>query len=864
MRISSAFLIALVSAILASAGIVRAQVVVPVPQVSPLPLVIATPRPVPYEFFVRDMQRQNGLFNVLTHDHDVYLELNADQLGKTYLMATTIAGGIGGYGLAPGQYAGEHVIRFQRVGFRLLLIERNPHFVAKPNTPEATSLAASVGDSIWMALPIVAEDEKTKRIVISAAPFINDLDNIGQFLSLPRGGLLGSNSYRVDPSRSYFEWAKSFPQNVNLLATMTFAGRGSAGTSSADPSSLLMRIHYSFVALPENDAYLPRSADDRVGYFETVRKDFSQNGSADPYLRYVDRWDLNKGPIVFYLTDEIPARYKATIRSAILRWNAAFAGAGYPRAVAVRDQPKDPAWDPEDIRYSTVRWASNDQPDFTAEGQGLVNPFTGEIFRATVILDGEAIRAMQRGYVARVTSTLDQDQSYQINTAANAAYALTSLQLQPGGLSAAQRERYVQDIVASIVLHETGHAFGLRHNFAGSTLYSAQQLRSGKFTARHGISASVMDYLPVNLWPKGTSSGAPFQLQPGPYDYWAIKYGYQRLPAKTTQAEFPYLKAIADESTRPEYAYGTDEDAVAPNGYDPHIQQMDLSNDPLGFDNAQLRLLRRDIAVLDARYPRDDRSFVEERNAFDTLLGQYRLSALLATRYVAGYYTSRAHRGQRGARPPFRPVSRSEERRAFDVLAQNVLSANTFRFPPKLLNDLGAARYDVWGEPDPYRAPQEDAITDRVDEVQATVLYSLFSVAVMNRLIESQARVINPRDTMSLHDLFAWSTDAIWDSLGNPNLRSVDQFHRMLQRNYTDLLTEMIVLNGPVKRSFFGFVFKLPPIEAQELARYELEGLLPRLEAGARNSRLDVATRAHFSDMAQRIGAALKAQETRG
>lgn len=863
MRTYRLFITAFAAFVLANALPGRAQVIIsPVP-VPAVPTAVVTPRPVPYALFVKGMERQNGLFNVLSRDHDVYLEIGPDQLDKTYLMATTIAGGIGGYGLAPGQFAGEHVIFFKRVGNRLLLMEPNPHFITQPNTPEATSVAASVADaSVWMALPIIAEDEATKRIIIPAAPFISDLDNIGQFLSLPRVTSTGISfsSYHVDASRSYFDWAKAFPKNVNLLAVMTFAGKGAVGGSSADSSSLLMRVHYSFVALPEKSTYVPRLADDRVGYFETVRRDFAHDNFADPYVRYINRWDLSKGPIVFYMTNEVPTRYRDTVRRAILSWNRAFAKIGYPRAVAVRDQPADRNWDPEDIRYSTVRWATNDQPGFTAEGQSLANPFTGEIFRATVILDGAAIAEMQRGYVERMSANASSDQSYQAAAAANAAYALTSLQLN-GELSAARRAGYTQDVVFSLVLHETGHAFGLRHNFAASTIYDAEQLRSAGFTARHGISASVMDYLPINLWPKGTSTGALFQLQPGPYDYWAIKYGYEALPSRTPQAELRYLKPIADESTLPQYSYGTDEDAYYPNAYDPRIQMMDLSNNPLAFDQVQLRLLRHDLAILDTRYPRDGRSFSGERVAFEALLAQYRQSAVLATRYAGGYYTSRAHRGQRGAAPPFAVIPRTQQRSAFDVLAVNVLSANALRFSPRLLNDLGAVRSDQWGEPS--FGEQDESVADRVSELQGSVLYSLFSVEVMNRLIEAQTRASRPGQTMSLHDLFAWSTDAIWDSLSDRNLRSVDSFHRMLQRNYTDLLTEMSMMNGPTKRSFLGFAFSLPPIEAQELARMELQNLAPRLEAASRRSGLDETTRAHFLDMAHRVRSALQAIDNR-
>jgi hypothetical protein len=579
-------------------------------------------------------------------------------------------------------------------------------------------------------------------------------------------------------------------------------------------------------------------------------------------VRYIDRWNLRSGPIRFYLTNEIPQEYRAAVRAALLRWNQAFAKIGHPHAIEIADQPKDPQWDPEDIRYSTVRWASNHDSDFSAEGQILVHPLTGEIVRATIIIDGEAIRAMQRGQIESLSlAEASQEQTLTAAIETNAAYALTTLQLQ-NGLSQTARRRYARDLVYAIVLHEAGHAFGLRHNFAASTAYTPAQLRDARFTARHGIASSVMDYLPLNLWSRGAKSEL-IQRSPGTYDDWAIKYAYESLPAATASAETPYLRAIAAQSTLPGHAYGTDEDAGAYGGYDPLIQQMDLSSDPLAFDDVQMQLARRSMSLLDSRYPRNDTSYVAERRAFDALFAQYEQSAALASRYIGGYYTSRSHRGQPGGAPPLRPVSRAQARAAFDVLARNVFAANAMRLSPRLLNDLAPIHHDDWGDPR-LAPPEQDAITDRIDELQSNILYRLFSVPAMDRILESQSHVPDPGQTMSLDDLFDWTTGSVWDSLHDRAAVSIDPFHRMLQRTYTDLLMQMIVLDGPPKRSFFGFTFKLPPIQAQERARYELlqiqSGIRSRLASG---HSLDVASRAHLQDMAQRIDAELRAQEQR-
>ncbi|MBV9270578.1 MAG: DUF5117 domain-containing protein, partial [Candidatus Eremiobacteraeota bacterium] len=434
-----------------------------------------------YDGLVANTTRQTGAIDVLTSkDGEVYLDFSPSQLDGTYLLSTTLASGVGGYGVAQGQVAGERVIRFKRVNNRILVIEPNLHFDAPPNTPQAESLAASVGDySVWMALPIAAENERTKHVVLNASAFTGDFDNIGQHISTTLvGGHIVAGNYRLDPGRSYIEFAKAFEKNVTLAAAQTFTGTGAPGLSAADPSSLLLHVRYNITALPPPSNYEPRYADDRIGFFTESYKRFGAGREGIVDRSYVVRWDLSKGPIVFYLTREIPAEYRDTVRRALMTWNDAFARAGHPHAIEVLDQPNDPNWDPNDVRFNTIRWASNDEPAFAAEGQLLDDPRTGEILHASVILDGAAIESIRRGF--RPTSAAlgfaDADYpSYALDATANAAYGLLALQLLPG--SRVTTDRYVRDAVFQITLHEAGHAFGLRHNFAGSTVYSLAQLR---------------------------------------------------------------------------------------------------------------------------------------------------------------------------------------------------------------------------------------------------------------------------------------------------------------------------------------------------------------------------------------------------
>jgi hypothetical protein len=361
-----------------------------------------------------------------------------------------------------------------------------------------------------------------------------------------------------------------------------------------------------------------------------------------------------------------------------------------------------------------------------------------------------------------------------------------------------------------------------------------------------------MEYTPVNLSPPGKPQGDYFQLRLGPYDKWAIRYGYAKsLRATTTQSEIPWLRAIAAESTRREYAYGTDEDAeiwLGPDAMDPMISTFDLSSDPLAFDANQFEVADSLVARLDHVYPRDGRPYDQERSAFLTIMHTYVSAAQLCAKYIGGIYTSRAHRGQAGAGAPFRAIPRETQRAAFLLLAQHVFSSQAFVFSPALLNDLGANRYLHW-DLGPQRRP-DFPVSDFVGAVQDQTLTHLFYPDVMMRIADEQLKVNNAGDTMSLSDLFGWTQATIWDDV---DANAIAPLHRNLQRRWTSLLTAFALApSGLVEQ--LGY-----PDDAPALARYELSMLAPRLQRALDNRALDVPTRAHLADIAHRVNEALTA-----
>ena len=248
----------------------------------------------------------------------------------------------------------------------------------------------SYTDSILFSLPIVTMSPTGSFVVDLTPVFMSDLPQFSHIIP----------GFGFAPDRSTWAKIKGFPTNVEIEVAATYASSGMALIDTVpDTRAATLYVHYSISRLPET-GYQPRLADDRVGYFLTVIKDFSKVGQDDQFVRYIDRWDLRKAepsaevsppvtPIVVWIEKTVPYKYRGAVREGILEWNKAFERAGFSNAIEVRQQPDDATWDPEDIRYNTFRWITANAG--FAMGPARTNPLTGQILDADIIFDADFI-----------------------------------------------------------------------------------------------------------------------------------------------------------------------------------------------------------------------------------------------------------------------------------------------------------------------------------------------------------------------------------------------------------------------------------------------------------------------------------------
>ena len=429
-------------------------------------------------------------------------------------------------------------------------------------------------------------------------------------------------------------------------------------------------------------------------------------------------------------------------------------------------------------------------------------------------------------------------------------------------------EEFLGQALKEVVMHEVGHSLGLRHNFKSSTMLTADQLNDTSITRVKGLTGSVMDYAPVNIAPKGTKQGDYYSTTIGPYDYWAIEYGYKHIDGNE-EAE---LKKIASRAPEADLAYATDEDVVLND--DPYVNRWDLGSDPRQFSKDRIELASELLKDLDDRVVRDGESWARMRRAFNVLLNQWGNAATLSSQYIAGQSVSRDRKADKDARDPIEPVSGDTQRENLKFLVEHILTDKPFEFSPTVLRRLGNERWMHWGAP--ARRNADISVFERILGIQKIVLGHCLSGSTLSRLQNQELQANTGTSPLRIDEVFRALTDGIWADLDKlPTKDDKDSkdglsiIRRNLQREHLRRLGEMVLGSGGGSLSdSFGFVVLIGggnasvPADARSLARLHLKEILDRIskELDAKGEKLDDTTRAHLEESKEKIARILDAQ----
>jgi len=833
----------------------------------------------------KDAEVKKGFFTLYAKRENLYLELAPDQLDKPVLGIFSLARGIGMNGVLGGLPVNDRLLEFHRSGDRVLVIEKNTRFTAPAGSPIEKARDLSVGHSVIASLKIESVNDSSKAVLVDLAPFlVSDLPDIGEWM---RGAFSGKG-VKFDKERSALSSVKTFPENVEIEALLTYSpnDRQNFGLATVpDDRFIPVTIHYSFSKLPEKPM-LPRLGDDRTGYFLTVMKDFSRDTKEHFFVRYANRWRLEKKdpsaalsepvkPIVYYIDRTVPERYRGYVRQGIERWQKAYEAAGFKNAIIAKDAPDDPEWDPEDVRYSTIRWITSSPPSFGAIGPSRVDPRTGEILDADILFEASIVQRRWRIYQHLMGNPVvgseaaagpaawpgaDPEQRCDLlaGMAGGAALAQMAFAMQDGvAASGPLWEQFIGDMLIHTTLHEVGHTLGLRHNFRASMATPMAKLHEKSWTAQNGLVASVMDYATPNIDYTGMHQGEYYGAWPGTADAWMIRYGYAPSGASDVDADYEFARKIADESEQPGNEYSTDEDTNGPFALDPRTNHWDLGDDPLAFARERASWISGlwKNPKLEEKVLGEGGEYPVLRRAMDGLFEQYGIALNLAVKWVGGQFNSRSHRGQPGAVPALQPVPAARQREALDFIAGRAFAVNAFNVDPVLLNKLAPDRWSHWGVGEQfgiYTGPRLDYnFNDKALAIQTGLLETLTAPMPLARVREAESRAA---DAYRMSEHFDRLTRAIWGEVGGasaPALKALDGpgTRRDLQRAYVDRLAAMVV--APATGT---------PDDARALARLQLtriDGRAARTLAG--EQPLGDYTRSHLMESRARIKRALEA-----
>lgn len=852
-----------------------------------------------YQEGLKDTVPFDGLLQLRRKEASLLVDLRRSDLDKPFLLFSAVSQGISAGDVLGGMmtFGDEWILEFRRVDDQVLVVRKNIRFKAEKGTPMEQAVKISFSDSVIGALEVVGESKGGNMLAKLDNLFLADQMNLGTRLQEGLGSGYGLN-------RSLSSWAsvKAFPKNLELEAALTFSG-GSGGDLDTVPDSrsVSLTVHYSLVELPGPE-FKPRAADERVGYFVVAHKDYSSRDLEGPFQRYIYRWRLEKAdpkakrgavkePIVFYLDRTIPYEYRPYVRQGIMEWNKAFEKIGLLDAIEVRQQSDEDTWDPEDVRYNTIRWITS--PHTFAVGPSHVNPLTGQIMDADILVDASWIQlwhqevqelALAEGPVG-IKDLARREREHQKRLAARGARG-DSLCALPGGFgrqfalgamslmgAAAEPEAkdkdkadkdengipywYIGAALKDVIMHEVGHTLGLRHNFKASSIHGMAELHDVERSRRDGLVGSVMDYLPVNLAPEGTKQGEYHPSTLGPWDYWAIEYGYKE-PTGDPAAE---LAAIASRSTTAALAYASDEDVIPvfERNLDPLVGQWDISSDPLAFARARLQLVKGLWGKVLERAVVKGKSYTRARRMVSALLWEVRSGATIAARYVGGQYHHRDFKGDPGERPAFVPVPAAKQREALAFLGEGLFADATYGLGPELLNRLGPAHWWHWGV-NPFTPRIDYPLHQVVQQLQAATLLRLMGPYLQERLQDLEKKVGPQEDRLGSEELFGILSRMIFAELDKPvekfegSARApyVSSMRRNLQRTYVSYLSQLTMLLPSDSTAS----------DVRVVARVELSRLKDRLAkaASAGKGRLDALSEGHLVDLVDQIDQTLEAR----
>ena len=415
-------------------------------------------------------------------------------------------------------------------------------------------------------------------------------------------------------------------------------------------------------------------------------------------------------------------------------------------------------------------------------------------------------------------------------------------------------EWFVGPLLADLVAHEVGHTLGLRHNFKASSLYTLDEINSEELKGKKTFTASVMDYSPINYrFESGSVQGDFAMIDIGPYDFWAIDYGYtfdeKRLPE------------ILKRCKEPELQYATDEDTAGP---DPLARRYDFSKDPLDYAQEQMRLINLYRERIISRFVKDGDSWAKARRGYELTLSLQTRAGSMMSNWVGGAFVYRDKKGDPGDRAPVEVVPPEQQRAALKFVIESTFRDEAFGLTPELLERMSVDKWIDGGSRSSMSAEATWPIHDRILGVQSSALTWLMNPTTLRRVYDNEMRLAADQDTLTLPELLSEVSGEVWTELDGdcPDGRTarnpmISSLRRNLQREHMQRLVDLILESSNDTAAFNAI---------SNLARMELRSLAAKASDSLKRcgEKMDPYSKAHLAETVERVERALEAGYTYG
>ena len=676
----------------------------------------------------KDAQKLPGYFNLYWDAKQGKLWLEIDKWDTDFLYQSSLPAGIGSndIGLDRGQLGATRIVRFERSGPKILLVQENLDYRAVSNdAAERKAVHDSFAESVIWGFTAAAEENS--RVLVDATDFyLSDAHGVTNALRRTRQG-----NFRLENSRSavYLANTKNFPLNTEVEATLTFVGDDPGGwvrQVTPDPQAITVREHHSFVQLPQA-GYKPRAYDPRSSYFGISYFDYATPVSEHIAKRFIARHRLEKkdpkaamsepvAPIAYYLDRGAPEPIRSALLEGARWWNQAFEAAGYKNAFRVELMPEGA--DPMDLRYNVIQWVHRATRGWSY-GAGVIDPRTGEIIKGHVTLGSLRVR-----------------QDYLI------AEGLLSPYEKGKPVSPKMLEMALARL-RQLAAHEVGHTLGLEHNYSSSTLNRS----------------SVMDYPPpyVTLGADGVPDlSEAYAKGIGEWDKVSIAWGYQDFPTGTDEGTA--LNKILNDAFARGLRFLTDQDARPAGSSSSTAHLWDSGSNAVDELNRLMTVRAAALKRLGENNIREGDPLATIEDALVPVYMLHRYQVEAASKLVGGMDYVFALRGDGQA--PTKIVAPAEQRRALHAVLSTVKPEALIL--PELLLKIIPPRppmYERGREHFKIRtSPAFDALAPAEAAAQYTLQF-LFNPARAARLVEFHAR---DNDNLGLGEVLDWVTAETW------------------------------------------------------------------------------------------------------